>query len=184
MKLIVGLGNKGEKYKDTPHNLGFMVVERLSQLYKTPFKKKLPTAFLAEFRLNREKIILAKPLTFMNLSGRAVSEIMKRKRISVKDILVVCDDFNLTFGKLRIRPYGSAGGHHGLRSIIENLETENFCRLRIGIGKPDITDISDYVLRRFDKRELETVASMLERAVEAILVFVREGIEKAMNKFN
>lgn len=184
MKLIVGLGNPGERYKFSPHNLGFMVVDKMAYNYKTHFRKSLSKLETAEFRLGLEKIILAKPLTFMNLSGIAVSEILKTKRIKENNLLIVCDDVNLSLGKIRIRRRGSDGGHLGLRSIIEELRTQGFSRLRIGIGKEKIADISRYVLERFSKEDLELTESVVNRAVDAILFFIKEGIDKAMNRFN
>lgn len=183
MKLIVGLGNPGERYKFSPHNMGFMVVEKIAQTYKTNFKKK-SQAKIAEFSLEKEKIILAKPLTFMNLSGEAVAEIMRKRRIKEEDLLVICDDINLSLGKLRIRSHGSDGGHLGLRSIIENLGNQDFARLRIGVGRPAVQDVSQYVLKPFSKEDLDFIERIIGRAQEAVLVFVKEGIDKAMSKFN
>jgi len=183
MKLIVGLGNPGERYRNTFHNLGFLVVERLAQAYNLRFKKR---AYLeiVEFRIGKEKIILVKPLTFINLSGKAVSEIMRKRRLKEKDLLVVCDDFSLPLGKLRIKPKGSDGGHLGLKSIIENLNTQDFARLRIGIAKPGIEDISEYVLQKFSSQDLEAINEIILLAKDALLVIIEEGLDKAMQKFN
>lgn len=184
MKLIVGLGNPGEKYKHTPHNAGFAVIEKIAGERKVYFKKNTYEAETAEFRLGLEKVILTKPLTFMNLSGRLVREILKKRRITPDNILVISDDVNLALGTLRIKRSGSDGGHKGLRSIIENLGTEEFARLRIGVGRGDSKDISKHVLSRLDDEESELLNQTIDKVAEAVLFFVKRGIERAMNRFN
>ncbi len=184
MKLIVGLGNPGEKYKHTPHNTGFVVVEKIAGDRKEHFKKNTFGAETAEFRLGLEKIILAKPLTFMNLSGQAVKEISKKRRIVAGNLLVVSDDVNLALGTLRLKRSGSDGGHKGLRSIIENLGTEEFARLRIGVGRGGFKDVSKHVLSRLSDEESRLLNQAIDRAAEAVLFFVKKGIECAMNRFN
>jgi PTH1 family peptidyl-tRNA hydrolase len=184
MKLIVGLGNPGERYKYTPHNMGFLVVDRIAHRHKTDFKKKLPRIEVAEFRLDREKIILAKPLTYMNLSGEVLVRLLHKKEIRQKDILVVCDDVNLPLGKIRVRRCGSDGGHLGLRSISERLGTKDFARLRIGVAKLGMGDVSEYVLRRFSKPDWDVVNEALDVAAEAVLFFIKENIDQTMNRFN
>lgn len=180
----MGLGNPGERYKNTPHNMGFMVVEEIAKAYKTDFKKRISNSRIAEFSLHREKIILAKPLTFMNLSGEAVAGIMENKRIKKNSLLVVCDDINLPLGKIRIKRRGSDGGHLGLRSIIGNLKTSDLARLRIGVGKVGVSNITEHVLGKFPKEDLELVDRIVDVAVKTVLVFIKDGIEKAMNEFN
>jgi len=184
MKLIVGLGNPGERYRYTPHNMGFLVVDRLAQRYKADFKKRLARVEVAEFRVRREKIILVKPMTFMNLSGPAVAAILNKRRIAQDAFLVVCDDINLPLGNLRVRRRGSDGGHLGLRSIIGSLKTSDFARLRIGVGKAGASNITEYVLERFPKEDLELINRIVDVAVEAALVFIKDGVDRVMNKYN
>lgn len=183
MKLITGLGNPGRKYKYTPHNLGFLVVDELARRLKIKLKKTDKFEW-GEFKLDKEKIFLMKPLTFMNLSGFALVDFVRKKRINIKDILVVCDDINLPFGKIRIRLKGSDGGHLGLRSIIRELGTENFPRLRIGIGKAGVEDLAKYVLEEFESADKEKVKQIIEVAIEAIFCLIKEGPETTMNRFN
>jgi len=183
MKLIVGLGNPGEEYRHTPHNLGFLVVDRLKEVYKINFRKKKNFEW-GEFRLGKEKIFVLKPLTYMNLSGKAVVEFLREKKIELENMLVICDDINLPLGKLRLRRKGSDGGHLGLRSIIKELNSQNFPRLRIGIGKPGIEDLTKYVLEKFSSEDKLKVEKAIEDACEAVFTSLKEGLDKAMNKFN
>ncbi|MCM8778795.1 MAG: aminoacyl-tRNA hydrolase [Candidatus Omnitrophica bacterium] len=183
MKLIVGLGNPGEKYKFTPHNLGFLVVETLAENFKVGFKRKDKFSW-GEFKFQREKILLLKPLTFMNLSGIALVDFLKIKKVGQEDILVICDDISLPLGKIRLRGRGSDGGHLGLRSVIEKLGTKDFPRLRIGIGKPGIEDLKEYILERFSSEDEAKIKQIIETAVKAVLSFIKDGLEKTMSRFN
>ncbi len=182
--MIVGLGNPGGKYRYTPHNTGFLVIERLARTLGVDFEKKMARVELAESRSGKEKIILARPLTFMNLSGLGIREVFRKKRIETENLLVICDDISLPLGKVRLRKKGSDGGHRGLRSIIQELQTQDFPRLRIGVGKPGIKDLTAYVLDRFCGEDWETIDGIIDISAEAVLVFVKEGINKAMNEFN
>ena len=186
MKLIVGLGNPGRKYRDTRHNVGFAVADELARRGSVTFESAPVEGLLARVRtLGPEGTLLLKPLTMMNASGFAVSEVARYFRIKVGDVLVVADDVNLVLGRLRARPSGSAGGHNGLRSIIEQLGTTGFARLRVGVGRGDPRrDLADHVLSGFDADERPMVADAIARAADACEMFVAEGIERVMNRFN
>ena len=186
MKLIVGLGNPGRKYRETRHNIGFAVADELARRGGVAFDAAPADGLIARVRaLGPEGTLLLKPLTMMNASGFAVSEIARYFRIALDDILVVADDVNLPLGRLRARPSGSAGGHNGFRSIIEQLGTTGFARLRVGVGRGDPRrDLADYVLAGFDEDERSVVVEAVGRAADAGELFVAEGIERVMNRFN
>ncbi len=185
MKLIVGLGNPGYEYYLTPHNLGFMAADRLAEVCGVEIEGREGQALTARTELEGVEVILAKPLTFMNLSGMAVAHLLSKYGLPAKDLIVLIDEVDLPLGALRIRQRGSAGGHNGLKSVIGMLDTDEFVRLRIG-AKPDqpIEDRVSYVLGRFRKSDLETVAEVLDRSVEAVRCVLRSGPQKAMNRFN
>lgn len=184
MKLIVGLGNPGIEYKFTRHNFGSFIIEALAQELGANFKRSIfAKSRIAKAIYHDEEILLLLPLTFMNLSGRAVNYILRKYKIALNDILVVCDDTNLDFGKIRIKPAGSDGGHNGLKSIISSLQSREFARLRIGIGSAG-KDLAKYVLEDFSKEEKKELKSYAESAVKACLLWIKSGIEEAMNKFN
>ncbi|MCL5005731.1 MAG: aminoacyl-tRNA hydrolase [Acidobacteria bacterium] len=185
MKLIVGLGNPGDEYRLTPHNLGFMAVERLAETYGVEFSRREARARAALAEIEGEQVVLAKPQTFMNLSGLAVGGLLEKWNASAEDLVVLVDDADLPLGSLRIRLKGSAGGHNGLKSIIGALETDRFVRVRMGVGQDRVVeDLVSYVLAPFRKKDLETVADMVDRAAEAVRIILKEGPEKAMNLFN
>lgn len=186
MKLIAGLGNPGRLYRDTRHNLGFKVVDKLSKKFALKvIRKERFGAKFGEVRIKKEKIILVKPLTFINLSGEAVSHLCRYFRLEPSSLLVICDDLNLSLGKIRIRPKGSAGGHKGLHSIIEKLGTKDFARLRIGIGNPLPTeDAVNFVLSKFNPQEKILIDQSVTLAAEAVEVIIAEGIEVAMRRYN
>jgi peptidyl-tRNA hydrolase, PTH1 family len=186
MKLIVGLGNPGRKYRDTRHNIGFAVADELARRGAVAFEAAPAEALVARIRtLGPDGTLLLKPLTMMNASGFAVSEIARYFRIAFGDILVVADDVNLPLGRIRARQAGSAGGHNGFRSIIEQLGTSEFARLRVGVGRGDPRrDLADYVLGGFDADERPVVNEAIGRAADAGELFVAEGIEHVMNRFN
>ncbi len=184
MKLIVGLGNPGPKYAGTRHNVGFDVIDYLAAGPGVgAFREKLE-AFVAEFKEGDEQVLLVKPLTFMNLSGKAVRAILDFYKIPVENVLVVCDDFNLPLGKLRVRMKGSHGGQNGLRNIQEQLGTDGYTRLRIGVGQPTVGDAVDHVLSKFKPGERAAVDNAIADASQAALVWVRQGAEICMNRFN
>ena len=185
MKLIVGLGNPGPQYRDTRHNIGFAVVDLLARRSGLTFGGGPTGALIARVRQPGEGALLAKPLTYMNLSGAAVADLTRYFRVAIPDVIIVADDVNLPLGKLRARARGSDGGHHGLRSIIEWLGTSEFARLRIGVGRGDPRrDLADHVLARFDADEQGEVDSAIGRAADAVEMFVTDGIEKVMNQIN
>jgi len=189
MKLIVGLGNPGEEYKHTRHNVGAKVVKILADSNRISLRRRRYFSHFGEGTIAGEKVILILPLTFMNLSGDAVVAVMKDKEIPASDLLVVCDDADLELGIIRIRPSGSDGGHRGLRSIIAKLGASSFNRLRIGIGRARSESagggsLKDHVLRPFNKDEMARAEDAEERAAEAVSYWLKNGIDKAMNKYN
>lgn len=185
MKLIVGLGNPGSKYQGTRHNVGFEVVDEFARRRALMFESSPGDAVMARERGPGAQVILAKPLTFMNLSGQAVGGLMRYYRIDLDDVLVVADDVNLPLGRLRVRRRGSDGGHNGLRSVIDSVGTEEVARLRVGVDRGDRRrDLADHVLATFDQSELETMRLAINNASDAVEVFASEGINAAMNRFN
>jgi PTH1 family peptidyl-tRNA hydrolase len=184
MKIIVGLGNPGSQYARTRHNIGFEVVDYLAKAPGcSPFREKFE-AFVAELKEGDEAVLLVKPLTFMNLSGRAVRAVLDFYKLPVEQLLVVCDDFNLPLGKLRIRVKGSHGGQNGLRNIQEQLGTDAYSRLRIGVGQPVPGEAVDFVLSKFKPGERPATEEAIALAAQAALVWVRQGVEACMNRFN
>lgn len=182
MKLIVGLGNPGEKYKFTRHNIGANVAKRLAKSNNISLRRRKYLSRFGEGKIGTEKVNIILPLTYMNLSGRAVNLIVKEKKIVLSGILVICDDADLKLGNIRIRPKGSDGGHRGLRSIIENLGSDSFSRLRIGIGKEE--NLKMHVLAPFGKDEIDKVKEVEERATNATLCWLTKDIAQAMNIYN
>ncbi len=184
MKLIVGLGNPGPKYAGTRHNVGFDVIDYLAAGPGcSTFREKFE-AFVAEMKEGDETVLLLKPLTFMNLSGRAVRAVLDFYKVPIEQLLVVCDDFNLPLGKLRVRAKGSHGGQNGLRNIQDQLGTDAYTRLRIGVGQPEPGDAVDFVLSKFRPGEKKAAEDAVANAAQAALVWVRQGTEAAMNRFN
>jgi PTH1 family peptidyl-tRNA hydrolase len=182
VKLIVGLGNPGPKYRGTRHNIGFAVVDELARRGGVEFESAPVEALLARWR--QRQTLLAKPLTFMNASGLAVGGLMRYFRIEPADVLVIVDEVQLPLARLRARARGSAGGHNGLKSIVEHLG-EGVARLRVGVGRGDERrDLADHVLARFEKDEQADVERMTARAAEAAEAFITSGIEAVMNNFN
>lgn len=187
MKLIVGLGNPGKLYADSRHNIGFSVIKALSKIYKVSLKKDNNAFCLSgRGRIEGKTAVLALPLTFMNLSGMAVYALTKKYGIDLEELLIICDDLDLSLGAMKIRPSGSSGGHRGLSSIIGALGTENFPRLRIGIGRPidKNADTADFVLAHFSKKERTAVAEIVEQACDCCRLWATEGITESMNNFN
>jgi len=185
LKLIVGLGNPGRKYELTRHNVGFEVIDLLCDEIRAGRTKRQNFSLVAEGRLETEHLILAKPQTFMNSSGVAVSSLVSKYGVQLDDLYVIYDDLNLDMGILRIRRRGSAGGHKGVKSIISSLGSQLFPRLRIGIGQMDRgTEAIDYVLSKFSHDEREQIDQTEYMAVDALKVMIRDGIDPAMNKYN
>ena len=187
MKLIVGLGNPGKIYRDSRHNVGFSLVKTLSRIYKIPLKKDNHAFSLSgKGQIEGKNLMLALPFTFMNLSGIAVSALLKKYRIDLENLMVVCDDLDLGIGTMKIKPSGSSGGHRGLESIIDSLGSQEFCRLRIGIGRPlnKNIDAVDYVLSSFTRKEKEEIKEIVERACDCLRVWITKGMIETMNIFN
>lgn len=185
MKLVVGLGNPGRKYEETRHNVGYVVLGQLARKYATSGVKNRFQGEAAEANLDGQKALLLTPTTYMNLSGASVVAARDFYKIENEDILVVCDDMNLPLAKLRVRSGGSSGGQKGLEDIIRRLGTDQFPRLRIGIGAPpEGWEGAGYVLGKFTREELPAMEQVVARAVEAIAVWAREGVEACMNRFN
>ena len=179
MKLIVGLGNPGIEYQFTPHNLGFLTVDRIADDLKVQVRNRQCRALTAKAVIGQEKAVLAKPETFMNLSGQAVRELVEKLEIRPEaDLIVIYDELDLPMGTIRIRQRGSSAGHNGMKSIIGALGTEEFARIRIGIAP------EEKILKPFRKRQLKQVDEMLDTAAEAVKVILTDGIEAAMNRFN
>jgi PTH1 family peptidyl-tRNA hydrolase len=184
MKIIVGLGNPGRQYERTRHNVGFAVVDALADSPRGgPFQERFH-AEVAEFTENADKVLLVKPLTFMNLSGRCVRAVADFYKVAWEDVLVVCDDFNLPLGKLRLRTRGTHGGHNGLRDIQEHLGTTVYPRLRIGVGVPGEGEAVDHVLGKFRPSERDVIEGAIERAAQAAATWLHHGIHAAMNQYN
>lgn len=183
--LIVGLGNPGPRYRNTRHNIGFMVVERLAEKLGATFDREKFGGLIAQGRHGGKRLLLLKPLTFMNKSGTAVAQAMRNQIREPGDLLVVFDDVDLPLGRLRLRKKGSAGGHNGLKSIIAHIGAKEFPRLRIGIGRSTgERELTNHVLGKFTPEERDTVGEAVEKAVQAVLVYAEHGVDAAMNQFN
>jgi PTH1 family peptidyl-tRNA hydrolase len=184
IKLIVGLGNPGQRYAHSRHNVGFMVVERFAHAHDMRFSRKRFNAEIAEGEIDGTRVMLAKPQTYMNLSGEAVGKLYKFYKIEPHDLIVVYDDLDLPLGKTRMRAKGSAGGHHGMESIIARIGTSDFPRLRVGIGRPNPDADIDHVLGEFEGDERKLMDETFANASDAIDVWLADGIDAAMNKYN
>jgi len=185
VKLIVGLGNPGPRYANNRHNVGFQCLDRLAQAHGLAFQRRENKALLARGQIAGVEVILAKPQTYVNLSGQAVERLARSYQVPLEDILVIYDDMDLPLGRIRLRPGGGAGGHKGVRSIIEHLGSRDFPRLRVGIGRPPgRMDPVDYVLGDFTPEERPVIEEVYERAIAAVECWLREGIVAAMNRYN
>ena len=185
MKLVAGLGNPGARYRGTRHNIGYEVVDRVIARHGLRTDMWRQVAETAEWRRPDGRVLLVKPTTFMNLSGEAVAALMAFYRIDLDQVLIVCDDVNLPVGRLRARPAGSEGGNNGLRSITASLGTTDYARLRIGAGRGDPRrDLADHVLSRFSPDEVGSVQAAIDRAADAVEVWIDGGITRVMNAFN
>ena len=184
--LVVFLGNPGPRYECTRHNAGFMAGEALAKKLGVSVNRLRFKAFTAEAEIAGERVLLMKPQTFMNLSGEAVGDAARFYKIPPEHVLVVSDEVSLPLGKLRVRPKGSAGGHNGLKSIIAALGSDAFPRVRIGVGAPPHPDydMADWVLSVFRNQDLEDMQSAAGRAAEAVICYISDGPERAMNRFN
>ncbi len=192
MKLIVGLGNPGQGYSNNRHNIGFMCLKHFSKEHKIEFDKKQADARIGRGNIEGVDVVLAKPQTYMNLSGKSVNRLMQKYKLKPEDIIVVYDDMDLPLGKVRIRLGGSSGGHKGINSIIALIGTQEFTRIKVGIGRPEKDevdkfydrDIVDYVLSNFSRDEKKQLKPSIEKVSNALLTLITEGLEPAMNKFN
>lgn len=184
MYLIVGLGNPGRQYAGNRHNVGFMCLDALAESLGVQFSQRRARSLMTSGRLEETTLLLAKPQTYMNLSGLSIAELVRFYHLPLSHLLVVYDDMDLPVGKIRLRERGSAGGHRGLQSIITSLHSPDIPRLRIGIGRPSTEMPEVYVLRDFTPDEKPEINAAIERALQAIEVFVLEGVTSAMNRFN
>ncbi len=182
--LIVGLGNPGAEYVGTRHNVGFRVIDILAERHRIDHKKSEKRAQVGYGSVRGEPVTLAKPITFMNLSGESIAPLMQALSLSPTEVVVVYDDMDLPVGKLRLRPGGSAGGHNGIKSLIQHLKTDQFPRVKIGVGRPKGAGSVDHVLGKFSREELEPIQFALDRAADAVESIVADGINRAMNQFN
>jgi PTH1 family peptidyl-tRNA hydrolase len=185
MKLVVGLGNHGAKYDRTRHNIGYAVIDCLVEMIGPVQFRRQFAGRIATVTKGDQKVLLLKPETYMNLSGKSVQPALAFYRLPTENLLVVCDDLNLPLGKIRIRKGGSDGGQKGLRSLAQLLGTTEYPRLRVGIGAaPPGVDASDYVLRRFTREEQDQIDSAIDQAAQAVVAWCESGIESCMNRFN
>lgn len=184
MKLIVGLGNPGKKYAETRHNVGFTAIKRLADKFDIRNVDKDCEALIAKGKIQDTKVILAQPLTYMNKSGRSVAKLVDKYNISLEDLVVIYDDLDLPTGKLRVKSKGGSGGHKGIQSIMENLNSEEINRIRIGIGRPLDLPVTEYVLREFSSDQQKRVEETFEIIDQVVIEIIKNGVENAMNKFN
>lgn len=184
MHIIVGLGNPGKKYDATRHNVGFETIDLLAKRNNIEIKRLKHKALYGEGHIGEKKVMLVKPQTFMNLSGQSLQDIVQFYKIDTKNITVVYDDVDIELGSIRVREKGSSGSHKGMQSIIYQIQTDQFPRVRIGIGGPRFEDLSNYVLSRFSQEEIPIILEAIEKAVLACETIVTDGVLSAMNKYN
>lgn len=184
MKLIVGLGNPGNEYTHTRHNMGFIVIDKILDELNVNLTKSKHKGVYTQTKIKGEDVIILKPLTYMNLSGDSIREVMNYYKISIDDILVIYDDMDTDVGSIRLRHAGSSGGHNGLKSIIANLGTDKFKRIRVGIGKDPNIDIINYVLGKPKKEDLDKIDEATTKAMKAAIDFVKTPFDKVMSMYN
>lgn len=185
MKIIVGLGNPGQKYRDTRHNMGYRVIEEIAQRYRMEREECKFDSIIGHLRINGELILIVKPLTYMNLSGRGVQPLLRFYKQDLSQLIVAFDDMDLEPGRIRLRPAGGSGGHKGMASIIEKLGSEDFARLRIGIGRPPQQwTVESWVLSKIRSNEQALMEDSIKIGADALVEWVKAGIVQAMNKYN
>jgi len=186
VKLVVGLGNPGKAYGNTRHNAGFLVLDELAARSEVRFRRGwLSSAQTAKAVVGGASVLLARPLTFMNRSGQAVAGLMRKRGLGLEDLIVVSDDVELAVGQVRVRRQGGAGGHNGLRSVMDHLGTQVFARVRVGVGpRPTGEDLVDYVLGKFSREEREKMMDVVKTAADAVESIIEDGLDQAMNRFN
>ncbi len=186
MYLVAGLGNPGDNYKMTRHNIGFETIDYIADEYNVKIKKLKYKALFADTVIGGEKVLLVKPQTYMNLSGESIREFCAFYKIPPEKTIIICDDISLVPGKIRIRRKGSAGGHNGLKSIIYQLASDEFVRIKIGVGSPEHKDyeLADYVLGRFTREEIPVLEDSIIRAKKSVEEIISHGVDSAMNKYN
>ncbi len=180
---MAGLGNPGSKYSRTRHNIGFMVLEVIADRYPIDLKEK-GEYIIGRGSIEGQEVVLVKPLTFMNRSGLAVGDVLRRFNVPVENMVVIHDDLDMETGKLKIRKSGSSGGHKGIESIIQNTGTREFIRVKIGIGREPEIPAEDYVLSKFKRDEIPLIKDAIKRASDAVVTILQEGVGRAMNRFN
>lgn len=183
MWLVAGLGNPGSGYAKTRHNIGFLVIDLIAEEYRFELKQK-ENYIIGKGSIEGNNVILIEPLTFMNRSGLAVRDVMRRNGIETSDLIVIHDDIDMDTGKLKIRKEGSSGGHKGVESIIQDLGTQDFIRVKIGVGRGEGVPVEDYVLGKFRKEEQPLIKEAVSKAADAVTSILKIGVEKAMNSFN
>lgn len=184
MKIIVGLGNPGKEYKNTRHNIGFMVLEEMASRYPVEKQESKFDAIIGEIRINGEKILLVKPLTYMNLSGQSIQPLIRWHKLDLQDFMVIYDDMDLPLGTIRMRASGGSGGHKGIKSIIDRMATSEFARTRVGIGHPADREAAEWVLGRFGPEEKKQMEQTIKQAADAVERWINSGITEAMNAYN
>ena len=184
MFIIAGLGNPGKEYTSTRHNAGYMAIDYLAEKLNIKLNKLKFNSVYGDTSINGEKVMLVKPVTYMNRSGIAIAEIMKFYKIEVENLIVIYDDIDLPLGTLRIRPNGSPGTHNGMKSIISSINNGEFPRIRIGIGRNENMDLADYVLQKFSQSERDLINPIIEKAAEASIEIINKSIDSAMQKYN
>ncbi|MDR5659188.1 aminoacyl-tRNA hydrolase [Serpentinicella sp. ANB-PHB4] len=184
MYVLVGLGNPGNKYDGTRHNIGFDTIDIFAANHNIAITKLKHKALIGEGRIFGEKVLLVKPQTYMNLSGESVQDIMNYYKVEPEKLMVIYDDIDLNVGAVRIRQKGSAGTHNGMKSILYNIQTDRFPRIRIGVGRPPHGDLVNFVLGKFTKEEVPLMEEAVKKSSDALTSFIKDGIEIAMNKYN
>lgn len=185
MYIIAGLGNPGKEYEGTRHNVGFKTIDALADRYNIDVKEKAHRAYIGKGMIEGQKVILVKPQTYMNLSGESIRSVMDFYKVELEHFFVIFDDISLEPGQLRIRKKGSAGGHNGIKNIIAHLGTQEFARIKVGVGaKPERMDLADYVLSRFSKGETEVMEQAYRDAAAAAVAMMTAGVDDAMNQYN